>query len=185
MKKLVKAIQDFPEIKLVGRKLGPFKEGEEVLVRYWEASILEGRGVVEPVEDYSLAGLRKRIMKEEKSDRLEELPSHFYRALALEIKKIRQNGEPEKAKNVKEALDSLKSIRIRKIARMAVSAVKPQNVPPEDLLLLNRFSQALKLWRRRLDRLLEETQNEEVGTHERELRRSIQGVVRDTADIQG
>lgn len=183
MKRHVKVIQDFPEVELVGRKLGPFKKGEEVRLRAWEASILEDRGVVRTEDVFSPTGLRKLLIREEKSSQLEDIPSHFYQSVSQKIEKLCKEGEKEKADEIKEAVISLISLRIQKIARMTISSVEPEEVPPEEVFLVNRLSQSLKVWRERLDQIFEKT-HKEAGAHEKRIRRSIQGIVRDTADIQ-
>lgn len=175
MEKRVKVLKDVPEIKLVGRKVGPFREGEEVKVKSWEANILEEKGFIQSVEDFSVAGLRKLLMKEEKSNQLNDLPSHFYISVGLKLKTLRERGEAEKADNLKDALDSLISMRVQKIAKMPGSSVSPDDVPPEEMFLFNRFSQALKDWRRRLDRLFDESSFEEVDIRENGNRGSLQG----------
>lgn len=183
MKRLVKVIQDLPEIELVGRKLGPFKEGEEVRLRAWEASILEDKGVVSPKEVFSPTSLRKILIREEKSSQLENLPSHFYQSVSQKIEKLSQEGEKEKADEIKETVISLINLRIQKIAKMTISSVEPENVPPEEMFLVNRLSQSLETWRDKLDQIFEKTPKE-ADAHEKRIRRSIQGIVRDTADIQ-
>lgn len=184
MKQLVRVLQDFPEMKLVGRELGPFTEGEEVSVEPWEALVLEEREIIEPMENFSLVGLRKQLMKEEKSSRLEDLPPNFYFIISLEIEKLRQKRKIEKAEEMKDVVKSLLSLRVQKIVKMAISSTTAEGLPPEEIFLLNRLSQTLESWRRRLDRLFEKPHSEEVGAHKRGIRRSIQRIVGNTESIQ-
>ncbi len=183
MKQKVKVLQDFPETDLVRRKLGPFREGEEVSVRVWEATLLEERGIVEPVDDFSVAGLRKLLIKEEKSSTLEELPDHFYQIVFHRIGKLGQE-RAEEADEMRETVNSLLNLRIQKLAKMTISSAKPDNVLPEEKLLVNRLSQALESWRDRLDYLCEKNRKEEVGAHRGRIGRSIQRIVRNPANIQ-
>lgn len=183
MEKLVRITEEIPEIKLVGRKLGPFSEGEETYLRWWEASLLEDKELVEPVGDFSITGIRNRLIKEEKSSQLNALPSHFYLTVSRRIRRLKGKGELEEAEEMNEALDSLISLRVQKLARMAISSVVPDDVPPEEIFLVARLSRALRLWRPSLDISFEESDKEEVGTHREREWRSIQGTVRDATDI--
>lgn len=184
MKKMVRMRKDFPEMKLAGRKIGPFKEGEEVRLRPWEASIFEDNGLVEPVNDFSSTGLRKFLMAEEKSSQLEDLPPHFYQSVSQEIQKLQQRGEDQRAGEIKDVFDSLISLRIQKLAKMTVSSAVSKDLPLEESFLVNRLSHALRVWRNRLDQLFRKKPTEEVGAREKRFRRSIQGIVRHAADIQ-
>ncbi len=184
MKQPVEFIQDFPEIKLVGRKLGPYREGEEVKLRPWIASILESKGLVRFVDNFSLTDLRKRMIREEKSSQLEDIPSYFYLAVSQKIANLRENGRDEKADELEDAVDSLISLRIKKIADRAVSSTVPKGIPPEEKFLLNMLAHSLDIWRQRLDSLFEKKSKKEAGVHERRIRRGLQGIVRNPANIQ-
>lgn len=184
MKKMVRMKRDFPEMKLAGRKIGPFKKGEEVRLRPWEASIFEDNGLVEPVNDFSSTGLRKFLMAEGRSSQLEDLPPHFYQSVSQEIQKLQQRGEDQRAGEIKEVFDSLISLRIQKLAKVAVSPAVSKDLPPEESFLVNRLSHALRVWRNRLDRLFRKKPTEGVGAHEKKFRRSVQEIVRHAADIQ-
>lgn len=184
MKRDVKVIQDFPEVDLVGRKLGPFNEGEEVSLRFWEASLLEKRGIVTPLEEISVTSLRKLLIREEKSSQLEELPDYFYHIVFNEIRKYSQEGRTEEAEEMKDIVDSLLSLRVKKLAEMTISSVEPQKVPFEEKFLVNKLSQTLEFWRDRLDHLYEKNPEEEVGAHKGRIGRSFQRVVKNPADIQ-
>ena len=185
MEQEVEVLENIQEIKLIGRKIGPYNEGEDARLRPWEASILEEKGLVEPIDDFSLAGIRKLVMREEKEKSLNDIPTYFYTAASFRIRKLKQEGEGDKAGKMREAIRSLVSLRVQKLLRMAVSSVVPDDIPPEEAFLINRISQDLEVWRSRLDRLFEENSKKEVDTHEGRVRRSIQGVIGKSADIQG
>lgn len=180
----VKFLEDFSKVKLVGRSLGPFSKGEETVLRSFEASVLENEGLVEPVEDFSSIGLRKRLISEEKSSDLGELSADFYLSISQEIGNLKERGDFEEAGKMRETMESLVRLRVRKLAKMAVSPAEIEDVPIEERFLANRLSRAFKIWRKRLDQLFEESPNEEVGAREKGFGRSVQGVVRDSADIQ-
>ncbi|KXA92171.1 hypothetical protein AKJ66_04585 [candidate division MSBL1 archaeon SCGC-AAA259E22] len=171
--KKVEVIQDFPEVELVGRKLGPFKEGEEVEMRPWEASVLEERDFVRPVRDFSLTGVRKALIREEKSSRLEELPSSFYRTVSREVRRLREGGEVEKAEELEEAIESLVDFRIQKLARMIISSVDLGDIPAEEQVLANFLSQPLTVWEGSIGRVFEKNIDKEVGVHAKKVRRNI------------
>ncbi len=183
MKQPVEFIQDFPEMELVGRKIGPYREGEEVEVWPWIASVLEERGLVRFVDDFSSTDIRKRLIREEKSSQLDDIPSYFYFAVSRKIVKLRENGRGEKADELEESVDSLINLRIKKIADRAVSSSVPEGIPPEEKFLLNMLSYSLDIWKQSLDSLFEKSSKKEAGAHERRIRRSIQGIVRNSANI--
>lgn len=184
LEKAVEIIQDIPEIKLVERKVGPFTKGEEAWVKSWEASIFEDRGLAKLKDDLSVVGLRKKLMREQRDSELRELPSNFYLTVSQRLEKLREKGDLEKVEEINDIINSLVSLRIQKIAKISLSSGSLDNVSNRESFLVNRLNQAKTIWRRRLDRLLKKPHNEEVGAHERENRRSIQGVVKNTTDIQ-
>ena len=184
MEQKVEVKENISEIKLVGRKIGPYTEGEEARMRPWEASVLEEMGLVESMDDFSLAGVRKLVMREEKDKSLNDIPAYFYTATSFKVRRLKKKGENEKAEEMREAINSLVSLRIQKLLRMAVSSVVPDDIPPEEAFLINRISQDLEVWRRRLERLFNENSQKEVDTHEGRIRGSIQGIIGNSADIQ-
>lgn len=95
MEQKVEILEKIPETKLVGRKFGPFNEGEETYVKPWEVPILEDRQLAEPIEDFSSTGLRKLLIREEKSSQLKDIPSHFYISVSQKIRKLCRKGEDE------------------------------------------------------------------------------------------
>ncbi len=183
MEQVVKILQDFPEVRLVGRNLGSFSEGEEVSLKVWEASLLEERGIAKPVDDFSVVGIRKMLMREQRSSELKKIPSNFYHIISNKIEKLRREEEFEKAEEVKKIIKSLSKIRLQKIARISLSSDSTTDTSYMETFFVNRLNHVLKIWRQRLDRLLEETYKEEVGAHKGGIRRSIPRVVENTADI--
>ncbi|MFP4005247.1 MAG: hypothetical protein ACLFUR_00815 [Candidatus Hadarchaeia archaeon] len=173
----------FSEINLVGRSLGPYAEGEEVLLRPWEISILREEGLVEPVEDFSTVGIRKRLMSERKSSQLEDLSSGFYQMVEMRITELLDKGENEEVENMRDVLNSLINLRVQKIAKIVASSISPKDMPPMEMLLVNKLSKSLAAWKERLGRILDRSEKEEVGAPDREIRRSIQRIVGDTTDI--
>lgn len=184
MEQLVKILEDVPKVKLVGREIGPFQEGENADVKPWEASVLAEKGLAELEQDFSPVGLRKRLMKEEKTSQLGDLPPSFYLSVSCEVDRLRRMGDVERAEEIEGIVDSLLRLRVQKLSRRAISSDMPRSLPPEEVFLVNRLSRAMKIWRQSMDRLFEKAHKEEVGAHKRGIRRSIRGIVRDAADIQ-
>ncbi|MCS7131166.1 MAG: hypothetical protein NZ934_00320, partial [Hadesarchaea archaeon] len=55
----VRIVKDVPQIKLVGRQIGPFSAGQEVELEPWEANVFERHGFAEPVQKLTTAEVRK------------------------------------------------------------------------------------------------------------------------------
>lgn len=162
MKQRVQVLEDFPEVELVGRKLGPLESGEETLMRPWEASVLERHGIVEPTEEFKLVGLRKRILAEERSSNLESLPDNFYHGLSHWIENLRLEGRSDEIEKLKESVNTLLEIRVQKLARQAAFSSPIENLSFEEKFLANRLSDVISKWRRGLVRLFERSPKEEV-----------------------
>ena len=113
-----------------------------------------------------------------------EIPSNFYLIISDKIGKLRRDGEFEKADEIKKIIVSISKIRLQKIARISLSSDSTNEITYMEVFFMNRLNHILKIWRQRLDRLLEKTYKEEVGAHKGEIRRSIPRVVENTADIQ-
>ena len=183
MKISVEFVQDLPEMELVGRKIGPHREEEETEIRPWVAFVLEERGYVTIDEDFSATGIRKNLIREEKSPQLQEISPNFYLVISKKIKELEERGKKEEAEELRDVADSLISSRMKKIAEMAVSSSTPNDIPPEERFLSNLLSNSLSIWRSRLDSLFEKDSKKEAGVHERKVRRSIRRIVRNTANI--
>ncbi|KXB02646.1 hypothetical protein AKJ45_01620 [candidate division MSBL1 archaeon SCGC-AAA261F19] len=161
-KQLVRVLEDLSELELVGRSLGPLESGEEVYMRPWEASVLERRGIVEPTENFTLVGLRKRILAEEKSSKLEDLPESFYQVVFHRIENLRLEDRHDRAKEIDEALSALLDLRVQKLARLSISSTDIEGLPFEEKFLVNRLSDVISEWRRRLNSFFERPVKEGV-----------------------
>ncbi|MBS3815099.1 MAG: DNA replication complex GINS family protein [Hadesarchaea archaeon] len=184
MKQKVETTQEIPEIKVVNRKIGPLSSGEETFVKPWEAVILEQKGLIKPIEEYSLSGLRKRVLAEGRASDLKELPEYFYEGLTHKIRLLKKEGKSEELEEMRDSLDSLIGLRVQKILRKAVSPTSVRELPPEEQFLLNQISTLIKNWEERLDSMFEKTPKEEVGTREEGIRRSIREIVGNATNIQ-
>ncbi len=174
--KKVEFVQDFPKIELVGRKLGPFREGEEADLRPWEAYILEEEGFLEFSSNISTTYIRKILIREEKSPQLENLPSSFYQSVSLKVERLHKEGNLEELEELMDIVNSLVNFRIKKIARITISCAKPENILPEEQVFVSLLSHALSTWEDRLYRLFEKDLNKEAGTPERKVWDSIQRI---------
>lgn len=172
MKQRVRVLEDLPELDLVGRKLGPLKAGEEVQLRPWEAAVFERHEIVEPPEKFTVVGIRKLILAEEKSTSLQELPEGFYFGVFLRIKNLRIDDAQDELIKLKEAVSALLDIRVQKLARFAMSSVVPQGIPPEEQYLVKRFLGIIEDWKRKFVPKLKELLEEGVA-HEKEFGRSV------------
>ncbi len=183
MKQEVEFIEDFPEMVLVNRKIGPFREGQNVELRPWVAYRLEQEGVVNVVEDFDATEIRKKMIREEKSTELRDVSEIFYLGVSEKIDSLMERGREEEAKELRDVSDSFISLRMKKIAEMAVSSSTPKEVPPEERLLSNLLCDSINTWRERLESSFERENKKEAGARERTIRRSIRGIVRNTANI--
>lgn len=184
MKQKVKSAQNLPEINLIGRKIGPLSTGEETHVKPWEAAILERHGLIQSMDEYTPAGLRKRVIAEGRSSDLKELPECFYETLNHKIQILWSEDRFDEVKKMREALNSLIDMRVQKITHIATSSVSAKKLPPEEQFLVNHLSELIKNWKKRLDNLFEKIPEEEVGAHEEGIRRAIREIVGDAANIQ-
>jgi len=183
MKISVEFVQDLPKMELVGREIGPHREGEEAEIRPWVAFVLEERGYIALDDDFSVTDIRKNLIREEKSPQLQEISSNFYLVISEKVKELEERGKEEEAEELKDVVDSLMSLRMKKIAETAVSSSTPKDIPPEERFLSNLLSNSISIWRSRLDSLFEKDSKKEAGVHERKVRRSIRRIVRNTANI--
>lgn len=164
-KQLVRVLEDLSEVELVRRRLGPLESGEEVYMRPWEASVLERHGIVESTEKFTLVDLRKRILAEEKSSKLEDLPESFYQAVYHRIENLRIDDRRDRAKELDEALSALLDLRVQKLARLSISSANIEGLPFEEKFLANRLSNVISEWRRRLSSSFERSAEGGVGIH--------------------
>ena len=159
----VKAIRDLPELKLVGRSLGPLTAGQTAELEPWEASVLEKLGYVEPAQQLTLTEIRKLMLAEEKSSELGALPSDFYEAISQKLKRLREEGKPDEARELKAALEALLELRIPKLLERALDPKAVKNVTPEELFLVHQLASSLKDWEHWINRLASFGGDDEAG----------------------
>lgn len=181
MKQRVRIIKDLPEVKLVGRQLGPLTEGEEVELEGREVAILERHGFAEPFKKLTLTELRKLILAEERESKLVPLEADFYSSVVRRISSLRAAGDHETAGEIKAQVAALVEIRVSKLVQLALSPESAEDLPPEERFLINRLAATLDGWSRQLSESLEKI-GEEVEKNE--FGGPVRHVVGDEADIQ-
>ncbi len=148
------------EVEIAGRKLGPFREGEEVELEHWELRVLRRHGMAEPAQRMGIAELRKVLISEGKQAELSVLPEWFYHSVAGEIESLRREGKNEKANELRAALESFIEMRLHKLVKLALSPSEAKGALPEERMLLSRLSSCVEEW---IEWLNERFERKEVG----------------------
>ncbi|MGC8817177.1 MAG: hypothetical protein ACP5PX_05170 [Candidatus Hadarchaeum sp.] len=180
MKQRVRVLKDFPEVELVGRKLGPFAAGDEVELWLWDASTLRSCGFVDFLQPATVTEIRKLVLAEERGLDPLPLPESFYLSIAGQAFRMLQEGKREEADELVSQVLLFLDARLPKLVRLALSNGVPPGLTSEERLLVNEVSGIIDDWNRRLRRLFEF--REEVGKNGEG--RPVQYVVGDKADIQ-
>jgi len=155
LKQRVRVLQDLPEMKLVGRRVGPLVAGQEAEFEPWEVKVLERHELVEPIQRFTTAELRKFILAEERAPGLGPLPSNFYAMVGQRSASMRTSGQPDEIEEFRAAFEVLTEIRTHKLLRAALSPANAENLLPEEQFFVNRLAMALEDWGRWLSELLE------------------------------
>jgi hypothetical protein len=180
MKQRVRVINDFPEIELVGRKLGPMAVGDEAELWLWDAAALRKKGLVEFLQPATPVEIKKLVFAEERGIEPQPLPDNFYLSVANVVSSKQGEGKREEAEELVSQVSLLLEARLPKLIRLALSSEIPSGLTPEERFLVNAVSEVIDDWNRRLRRLFEF--REEVGKNGEG--RSVQHVAGDKADIQ-
>lgn len=146
MKQRVRVLKDLPEVKLVGRRVGPLVVGQETEFEPWEVRVLERNGVIEPVQKITTAELRKYILAEERATGLVQLPSNFYAIVSQRAAIMSKSGQQEEIEEFKSAFGALAEARTQKLLRAALSPANAENLLPEERFVVNRLAMDLEDW---------------------------------------
>ena len=184
MKTRISIVKDLPEVELVGRSIGPVKEGTVIDAEHWEAEVLENHGFSEPENVLDLAGVRKQILAEERMSTIAPLPQNFYDKIKRRLDSLKNSGLDEEFEELRDAMSTLAEMRVQKLAHLAASGVDARELLPEEKFLFNRLSEALDDWKEWLDRLFGGETKKEVGEHGGKNGESVRHAARDSADIQ-
>jgi len=178
MRQRVRFLKDFPQLGLVGKKLGPFSADTEVELWDWEADVLARRGFLEKNNVLAAGEIRRRTMSEDRSSVLEPLPDDFYLSLRSSIAAARAVGDVARAEEMKSGAQALLDVRLPKLLRLALSPAELKEAPPEERFLVNRLASTIDGWSRKIGKILGE---EEVKS---EFGGALQHAVGDEARIQ-
>ena len=119
-----------PEIELAGFKVGPFEEGREYEVKYWEAIELERVGIARFREEelLDIKKLDKILWKEkvQQTRQVSHIEEDFYPRLRRFLSSLKSgaNTNSEKIIDYRKALDSandIVNVRLRKIVYLSSS----------------------------------------------------------------
>jgi hypothetical protein len=180
----VRILRDVPQVKLVGRQIGPFLAGQEVELEPWEAKVFERHGLAEPVQRLNIAEVRKLLLAEERTAWIGALPPDFYEMIPQAVSSLRAEGQPEKLEEFRAAVWSLLELRLEKLLRAAFSPADLEDLPSREKFLINRLAKVIKDWNEWLDDLFEKKVGEEAGGHDEKFGGNIRDVVGNEADIQ-
>jgi DNA repair protein RadC len=156
-------LRDFPELKMVERTIGPFKDGQEVETNYWIAKELVKSGVAKFRDEdlLNLVVLSKIHWRETipTSRQIPQLREDFYPMLRrfLSDLKAQSQTDQSKGKEFEKALQLSRDIvncRIKKIVSMAAAPEPPgditRNMAAEERALYNELSNVIKEWREKI-----------------------------------
>ncbi|MEM2878142.1 MAG: hypothetical protein QXG10_01095 [Candidatus Hadarchaeales archaeon] len=141
--------EEMEEVKLVDRTLGPFSAGDEVELWKWDAEVLEKHSLVVPSKLFSVQDMRKLALLQERSQSPITLPADFYSIALDSFRDILSSEGRKAADEMKSALMSLVEIRIPKLVLLSVSSGSGFNLPPEEMVLINRISEEVDEWSRK------------------------------------
>ena len=146
MKQRVRVLKDLPEMKLVGRQVGPLTVGQETEFEPWEVRVLERSGVIEPVQKITTGELRKYILAEERAPGLVQLPPNFYAIISQRAAIISKTDLQEEIEEFKSAFEALAEVRTQKLLRAALSPSNAENLLPDERFVVNRLAMDLEDW---------------------------------------
>lgn len=156
-------LQELPQIEVLGKKLGPFKNGDETDVPRWVAAEMVDSGVAKyrEKEGLTLQDLSKVHWKEAlpSSRQIPQLDQDFYCSLKHLISSLKEEGKKdiEKLKEYEKALSISNDIincRLRKLVTYAASAYQSsdlfKNLTPEEKALLEDLTDLITVWREKI-----------------------------------
>lgn len=156
--KILKDIQCF---KLPTGDFGPFESGEEVELSPWCLRALSRSGNIE-TQIILPSQLRRKIISEESSEDLSDLPEDFYSQIRESVLRLREEGKQDEAEKLKSLALTFAEVRLPKLLKMIFD---PESAPSkvfEEKFLLNRMSVSLKYWFENLRRFID---GEEAKSH--------------------
>ena len=159
----VVVIRDLHELDIGNRKIGPFKNGEQIEISEWISEILADQGIVKSREQdmLDLGALSKIHWKETipTSRQLPPLNPNFYCELRRLIRRLKKDSKSDtsKLKDYEKAISLSKDIincRLRKIASLAASQAAGgemvQGMAKDEKMLYTSMSSIIADWNERL-----------------------------------
>ncbi|MFN4133001.1 MAG: hypothetical protein ACK4GQ_01335 [Candidatus Hadarchaeales archaeon] len=163
MKQKIVFAKDFPQLAYAKKKLGPFESGDEVMLKCWEAQVLEKHGFLER-KKISPAELRNILISEERSEKLTELPEGFYFFIGSEISAISTEEGKEAAEEIKKKVIAIIHARLPKLLALALSPEEAKNIQPEEKFLVNQLASAVDSWVKNMEKFMEKHGEEAEAT---------------------
>ncbi|WP_455367987.1 hypothetical protein [[Eubacterium] cellulosolvens] len=162
-------LQELPDLEVLGKKLGPFKKGDETDVPRWAAAEIVNSGAAKyrEKEGITLQELSKVHWKEAlpSSRQIPQLDRDFYSNLRHLLSSLKEEGKKdiEKLKEYEKALSTSNDIvncRLRKLVTFAASAYQStdliKNLTPEEKVLLEDLTDLIAIWREKMVKVKED-----------------------------
>ncbi len=156
-------LQEVPELRVLGRQMGPYRKGDEVDVPRWVASEMVNQGVAKyrDKEGLSLQELSKVHWREAlpTSRQIPQLEEYFYCKLRRLLSELKEQGKSDvtKLKEYEKALsisNDVVNCRLRKLVVLAASTFQSgdlyKNLTLEERVLLEGLAKAINVWRERI-----------------------------------
>jgi hypothetical protein len=154
------ANRNCPEIKLAGKLVGPFEEGEEHEVQYWIAQNLVKSGIARFRESELLDSTKLyKIQWKERVQTLRQvskLPENFYPRLRRYMTELKEEitKNPEKAREyekVKHLTQDVLNARLKKIVLLSSASAQTEqvlrNFTSEERFLYKHLFKIVNEWR--------------------------------------
>jgi hypothetical protein len=162
--------RNYPEIQLVGVKVGPFDEGKECEVKYWVAKELERAGIARIQEEELLDAvkLHKISWKEniQQARQVSPLEEDFYPRLRRYLANLKRKAvsNPEKMREYEKASrlsSDIVNCRLRKIVSLASSPAQTNqtlnNLALEERVLYERLYAIINEWKPKILKVMKES----------------------------
>ncbi|MBS7251041.1 MAG: DNA replication complex GINS family protein [Candidatus Freyarchaeota archaeon] len=143
-------VKDHPKIEVGKRSIGPFVEGREMSLRFWEAAELVQSGIVKYKEEikFDVSGLYKQAWSESNKPQLQQIDPNFYQKLRMYYSDpIVEDSEKRRVEGLVTDLVSQRLSKILKIAlRGGSRSEMTKNMTEEEKWLYDRLNSLLRSW---------------------------------------
>lgn len=131
-------------VRLLKDVAGIGEEEEELEMESWQAAVLLRENLAVLAEEMNQLELKRRLIAEERSRELKELPENF-----LELVSLMRDEEKRASKEV---LEELLDTRMRKI--LSAFPDKPENMLPEEASFFNLCLREFRNWKAEIERVV-------------------------------